>query len=589
MIEPRVYRAAFVPALLALVLTMFSLQSRPGALGQGLAADVLFDGRLAATSAETIAADEPDRRPGRPGDRRTADFVETQLKARGFRTAHRDFTHAGRSLRNVVGRRAGRSRHQVVVVAARDAAVVPEATGSAGDTAALLELARVFEGRPTEKTLVLASVDGSTLGEVGTAALLDELPSPDLVDGVLVMSDLGSATRRGPIVQAWSGDDRRAGIGLTRTVADSLRQELEGKIGGSGALGQLARLSFPIGIGPQGPLIESGYDAVRISGSGELPPAGDGPPEAIDEDTIGALGRATLRTVTALDQGGRPEHGPESYVTAASQVMSGWVLALLGGTLLLPVFVAAVDAFARARRREVEVLAWLRWLGAWVAPFLAGLAVAEVLALTGATPVPPPAPVAPALLPLDGPALGVLAGVAAAMLLALLLARYLAGRPDRSLITPAGLGPGVAVVLVLSVASLALWLVNPYAGLLVVPAAHLWMLAVLSSAQPRRRVRGLLLALGALPVLLVAFYYLLALSMDPLSGAWYLLMLVTGHSVSLATSLIACLMLGLLGAATELVVRSPARPGADSPDRGPALSGPGSYAGPGLLTRVRSR
>jgi hypothetical protein len=589
MIEPRVYRAAFVPALLALVLTMFSLQSRPGALGQGLAADVLFDGRLAATSAATIAADEPDRRPGRPGDRRTAAFVETQLKARGFRTAHRDFTHAGRSLRNVVGRRAGRSRHQVVVVAARDAAVVPEATGSAADTAALLELARVFEGRPAQKTLVLASVDGSTLGEVGTAALLDELPSPDLVDGVLVISDLASPTRRGPIVQAWSGDDRRAGIGLTRTVADSLRQELEAKMGGSGALGQLARLSFPIGIGAQGPLIESGYDAVRISGSGELPPAGDGPPEAIDEDTIGALGRATLRTVTALDQGGRPEHGPESYVTAASQVMSGWVLALLGGTLLLPVFVAAVDAFARARRREVEVLVWLRWLGAWVAPFLAGLAVAEVLALTGATPVPPPAPVAPALLPLDGPALAVLGGVAAAMALALLLGRYLAGRPDRSLITPAGPGPAVAVVVVLSVASLALWLVNPYAGLLVVPAAHLWMLAVLSSAQPRRRVRALLLALGALPVLLVTLYYLIALSMDPLSGAWYLLMLVTGHSVSLGTSLIACLMLGVLGAASELVAHAPARPGADAPDRGPALSAPGSYAGPGLLTRARNR
>jgi hypothetical protein len=589
MIEPRVYRAAFVPALLALVLTMFSLQSRPGALGQGLAADVLFDGRLAATSAATIAADEPDRRPGQPGDRRTAAFVETQLKARGFRTAHRDFTHAGRSLRNVVGRRAGRSRHQVVVVAARDAAVVPEATGSAADTAALLELARVFEGRPTQKTLVLASVDGSTLGEVGTAALLDELPSPDLVDGVLVISDLASPTRRGPIVQAWSGDDRRAGIGLTRTVADSLRQELEAKMGGSGALGQLARLSFPIGIGAQGPLIESGYDAVRISGSGELPPAGDGPPEAIDEDTIGALGRATLRTVTALDQGGRPEHGPESYVTAASQVMSGWVLALLGGTLLLPVFVAAVDAFARARRREVEVLVWLRWLGAWVAPFLAGLAVAEVLALTGATPVPPPAPVAPALLPLDGPALAVLGGVAAAMALALLLGRYLAGRPDRSLITPAGPGPAVAVVVVLSVASLALWLVNPYAGLVVVPAAHLWMLAVLSSAQPRRRVRALLLALGALPVLLVTLYYLIALSMDPLSGAWYLLMLVTGHSVSLATSLIGCLMLGVLGAASELVARAPARPGADAPDRGPALSAPGSYAGAGLLTRARNR
>jgi len=590
MIEPRVYRAAFVPALLALVLTMFSLQSRPGPLAQGLAADVLFDGRLAATTAATIAEDEPDRRAGRPGDRRNADFVGRQLEALGFPEPERQtFVHADRRLVNVIARRAGRSRRQIVIVAARDAAVVPEATGSAADTAALLELARVFEGRPTRKTLVLASVDGSNLGEVGTTELIGELPSPGLVDGVLVISDLAAQRRRGPIVQAWSKDSRRGGIGLARTVAESIRQEIEVNMGGSGALGQLARLSFPIGIGPQGPLIEAGYDTVRISGSGELPPPGEGPVDAIDEDTIGALGRATLRTVTALDQGRRPEHGPESYVTAVSQVMAGWVLALLGGALLLPVLVGAVDAFARARRREIEVLAWLRWLGGWIAPFLAGFAVAEVLALAGATPVPPPSPVPPALLPLDGPALGVLGGVAAAMLMALFLGRFLAARPDRSLIAPEGPGAGVAIALLLSAGSLALWLVNPYAGLLVVPAAHLWMLAVLTRSEPRRRFRALLLALGALPPMLVALYYLIALSMDPLSGAWYVLMLVTGHSVSVATSLIACLMLGALGAATELVARSPARSAGEPDEAGPALFGPGSYGGAGLLTRVRSR
>jgi hypothetical protein len=64
MIEPRVYRAAFVPALLALFLTMFSLQSRPPPLEQGLAADILFDGRLAAIESARIAEREPDRRAG---------------------------------------------------------------------------------------------------------------------------------------------------------------------------------------------------------------------------------------------------------------------------------------------------------------------------------------------------------------------------------------------------------------------------------------------------------------------------------------------------------------------------------------------
>ena len=105
---------------------------------------------------------------------------------------------------------------------------------------------------------------------------------------MLVMSDLGARSSSGPLLQAWSNDSRRAGIGLQRTVADSIREELGGSAGGSGAFGQLARLAFPIGIGAQGVLLENGYDAVRISGSGELPPDGDGPVEAIDEDRLGS-------------------------------------------------------------------------------------------------------------------------------------------------------------------------------------------------------------------------------------------------------------------------------------------------------------
>src|SRR3954449_11024532 len=51
LIEPRLYRAAFVPALVATILAMFSLEARPSALPQGLAAGVLFDGKNAAAPA----------------------------------------------------------------------------------------------------------------------------------------------------------------------------------------------------------------------------------------------------------------------------------------------------------------------------------------------------------------------------------------------------------------------------------------------------------------------------------------------------------------------------------------------------------
>ena len=108
MIEPRVYRAAFIPALIALVLAMFSFESRPRPLPQGLAADVLFDGERAAGSAAEIAEEQPNRRPGSSGNLATAALVERTLRDSGFRVQRQRFFDDGRRLENVVGRRAGR-------------------------------------------------------------------------------------------------------------------------------------------------------------------------------------------------------------------------------------------------------------------------------------------------------------------------------------------------------------------------------------------------------------------------------------------------------------------------------------------------
>jgi hypothetical protein len=588
-IEPRLYRAAFIPALVATILAMFSLEARPRPLPQGLAADVLFDGNIAAGSARAIATAAPDRRPGTRGDLATASRVAGTLAARGFSVERVRFSHDDKQLVNVVGRRSGKSRRQIVVVAPRDAAAVPDVPGSAGDTAALLELARVFEGRPSQKTLVLASVDGSTLGESGASQLADRLGDPGLVDGVLVMSDLGAKRRKGGAIVPWSNGSERAGIALQRTAAASLREELNEPAGSTSVSGQLARLAFPIGIGAQGVFLESGYDSLRISGSGELPPEGSGPASALDPDRLGGLGRTTLRTVTALDQGPTPEHGPGSYVIAVSQVLPGWVIAVLALGFLIPVLVASVDAFARVRRRRMAVAPWLLWLGAAALPFVVGLALAELLSLLDATPTHAGAPVAPDLYPLDGAALGVLGGLTVAVAAVFWLLRRAVVATDAELRDPAAPAAACATSLVVSGAVLVLWFANPYAALVLVPAAHLWMLATLVQPRPPARARLLLIAGGLLPPLLVAVYYLVQLSIDPLSGAWYLVLLATGHSVGLITSLIACVLLGALASVVSISrAAGEEPPAARSDEDKQPVYGPGSYAGPGSLGGTES-
>jgi hypothetical protein len=577
MLEPRLYRAAFLPAVLAVVLAMFSLESRPNPLPQGLAADVLFDGRQAAGQADVIVDRAPNRRAGTLGDAATAELVAQTFTDRGFSVERDAFRSQGRDLVNVAGRRPGRRREQVVVVAARDAPGPPDRAGSAADTAALIELARVFEGRSSERTLVLASVDGGRLGQAGARRFARRLKSSgDGVAAVLVVSGLGAPTDEPPVV-SWSGDTTRVGIGLERTAAEAVRLELDVRVEASSVAGQLSRLAFPLGVGAQGVFLDSGFDSLRFTGSGEQDPPADA---RLDPNRLGGLGRAALRTLSSLDASGAPEHGPRSYVTAVSQVLPGWVVSVLAIALLLPAIVASVDAFARARRRRQPVLPGLRDVGLVAACLLGGLLLMKFLTVVGATPGAPPAAVDPSALPFDAPAaivLGAVVLVTGGLLFA--THRFLGGGD------PAAPGTGCAAALVLCAAALVLWVLDPYAALLAVPAVHLWMLALLLEPRPTRRVRVIALLGGLLPPAIVALYYSIALSLNPLHGAWYLLMLAMGGTPSLATLLVWV----AAAAAFSVVLRAALVPDPEDerPDRRPLRAVP-SYAGPGSLGGTES-
>jgi hypothetical protein len=143
-------------------------------------------------------------------------------------------------------------------------------------------------------------------------------------------------------------------------------------------------------------------------------------------------------------------------------------------------------------------------------------------------------------------------------------------------------GAGVAVALALSAAAVGLWLIDPFAALVAVPAVHLWMLATLVDPPPARRVRIGLVAGGLVLPALLAVYELFVLGVDPLGGAWYLLLLVLGGQVGLFEVVVGALFVAVFGSVLAIVRRSASVPGGAEPVA-PTTRGPLSYAGPGSL------
>ena len=195
MLDPRVYRAAFVPALLAVFVVAFSLEGRPRPATTRLAADAFdgaraYGGVRARNSLLELGGAFPAAPPGQHG-RRGARRPRRGHAAAATASASRRRQDRGRTvdgttaLETVEGVRPGRSGRRIVVLAHRDALASPGLAELSG-TAALLELARIFRSRDTaeralpgerrligrdlRKTLVLVSTSGGSAGAAGARA-----------------------------------------------------------------------------------------------------------------------------------------------------------------------------------------------------------------------------------------------------------------------------------------------------------------------------------------------------------------------------------------------------------------------------------
>jgi hypothetical protein len=587
MLDPRLYRAALLPILLALIVCAFSLGDQPRPIRTTLAPDAFSASRTLA-DLDAWARAFPQRRPGGAADEALAGRVAAAFRGlRSYRVSTSEVEaqtiDGDRRLTTVVARQEGAPGPGLVVVAHRDAAG-SGARAELSGTAAMLELARVVSDGKLRRTITFVSTSGGSGGAGGARDLPRHLVGS--TDAVLVLGDLGGEHVRRPFVVGWSSGQGLASAQLRRTVESAVRTEADTNPGGARAWTQWAHLAFPVAIGEQGPLVDAGLPAVLLSVSGERPPRAD---EPVLPERLQAFGRAALRSLVALDNGPRIVGASERGVVTMRKVLPAWAARLLVLSLLVAPLLVAIDGHARLRRRherDGHVGPALAWIASAALPFLLALAFAAFLGWVGLIAAAPPLAVPGGAIGLGGTGVAALVAV-----LAVLALGWVVVRP--ALLRSSGVsarlrGPAGTIALLLAWTGLALvvWLFNPYAAALMVPGAHLLPLAVAPQVPLRRGLALALVALAAVPFALVDLTHAVQLHLGLGGFARFALLAVAGRMVGMGTWLVWSGVLACLVAAAALAWRG--RPARSAQEPEVTVRGPLGYAGPGSLGGTES-
>lgn len=581
MLNPRIYRAAFLPVFVAVVVLAFSFRNEPSPLGTNLA-PAAFNGQAAFTRLAQLARHYPSRRPGSPGDDGVAAQVASSLRAYNFSvqrsTFAADTVDGTRTVETVIGEQPGSSSGRIVVIAHRDA-LGKRATADLSGTATLIELARVLAGRTLTRTVELVSTSGSA-GLAGATRIAGATGGP--IDAVIVLGDVAGKRTAEPVVVPWSEGENIAPLLLRDTAAAAVRSQAGLAPGGADLAAQFARLAFPLTLSEQGPFNARGIPAVLLSRAGERGP-GAGTP--VDGAALDGFGRAALQTISALDASPNIPP-PTAYLLYKQMTVPVWPIRLLVLVLILPVLCATIDAFARARRRGHRVGRWAGWVLATALPFALVSLFLVGLGATGLIGVTAPGPVGAGAVPVHAREIVEIAAAALVLVLAMFplrafIVRRLGMRGD-----PTGGGGAAAVLLVMCVISLVIWAANPFAAALIVPALHLWMWIVAPEVRLRAPVAIALLLIGLAPGALVAVYYASQFGLGPLGVIWTAMLLIAGGGLGV-TALLEWSIVAGCAVSVAVIAACAARAGA--PEAAPVtVRGPVTYAGPGSLGGTKS-
>src|SRR5919204_143973 len=361
-VNGRLYRGTWLLVGLPLLVAAFSV-ARPKDLPRSFLP--AFDGATTKRLASELATQYPNRYPGSLA---AADWVRDQLTPYGLPVRTEHFSevipgHGRVHLRNLVAEAVGRSPHTIIVMAHRDNdGRGPGANDNASGTAMLIQLARAYSSPPgvsaaplrPNHTILFLSTDGGAFGGLGAAWFATHSP---LRHDVAAVVNLDSVAGSGRIRIELAGDTPRTPSG---TLVETATARVAAQIGRAPARATLVRqlvdLGFPYSLYEQAPLIAHGAGAVTLT------TAGDNPPDPLTDtkdrlhaEKLTQVGRSAQDLLGTLDEGVEFAQGTSSFLYLGSRLIRGWAIELVLIACLLPFLAAAVDLFARCRRRRIPL------------------------------------------------------------------------------------------------------------------------------------------------------------------------------------------------------------------------------------------
>ena len=477
----RMYRGTWLLLSIPLLLGAFTV-GRPAPLAAPF--PPAFDTASAVTLANDFVRLYPQRFPGGPDAAGAAAWFRTEVEPYNLDVRPQTFTadvpgYGRLRLQNLIATVRGRSDRKIVVTAHRDALPLgPGANDNASGTAALIVLARSYATPSSEEderqgpahTIVFVSTDGGSLGALGAAhyARTEGLD----VDAVISLDALAGP---GPPRLHFSGDNPRSpSWTLVRTAAVRIIEQTGRAPARPSALRQLVDLAFPLTLFEQGPFVGRGISALTITSSGDTAPPAAEDVAITDRNRLGQLGRAAQTLIGSVDQGLEVAPGGPPYVYLGTRAIRGWAIQLVLVGALLPFLAAAVDLFARCRRRRIPLgpaaRSYLSRLGFWL---FVGLAFA-VVARLGGWPQGDAIVVAPQTDAATVWPIGALVLIGVVSALGWIVARDRLV-PRRPVTLEEELAGHTAALLILGLIGLLVVAVNAFALIFVLPSLHVWL------------------------------------------------------------------------------------------------------------------